>query len=97
MSETPQLLVDQWHQSGERILVALPPTMQKLVDLTGLILGHDDTPVAICPGSRQAYSISRRSSIRFDFFGCNLTSPVRIIFFSDEAFRSLFPPSGMSA
>ena len=40
VGETPQLFVDQRHESVEGFSVALCPVVQKLGELTGLIFGY---------------------------------------------------------
>jgi hypothetical protein len=93
VSSTPQISVDQRHQSGEGLFVTLRPATQELGELAGLIFGH-----APLRRRHTAYSRPRRMSITCDAFcvmrSCGRRSQVFTLeYFSpgDEAFRSRFP------
>jgi hypothetical protein len=59
--EAPQLFVDQRNHDAQSFFVALPPVLQKLGELTGLIFGHGSR-VPSRSGSPAYYASARQSS-----------------------------------
>jgi hypothetical protein len=91
VSETPQLLVHQGHESAEGFFIALRPLLQKLGHLTGLIFGHalPRSPVSE-EGHQHIRALARRQSPLISSRWSLFASSNFLV--ADEAFHLRFPP-----